>query len=168
MQEFIAEQHLFFVSTAPAVGGRVNMSPKGYDSFRVLGEHRVAYQDLTCSGSETIAHLGENGRIRFMFCAFDGKPNIVRLCGIGRVVLKGDEDFTELSKHFEERPGARSIIVADIDRTSNSCGYSIPSMEHVGDRTLLVDWAAQRTADDFTEYWATRNAESIDGLPSLG
>jgi hypothetical protein len=173
MRAFIERQHLFFVATAPRSGGNVNMSPKGHDSFRVLGPHRVAYLDLTGSGAETIAHVRENGRITFMFCAFEGKPNIVRLYGTGTVVRPGDAAWAELRASFtgraaESDAAIRAIITADIHRTSNSCGYAVPLMEFAGERTRLLDWAA--TADDaeLDRYRAKNNATSIDGLPALG
>ena len=103
---FIASQHVFFVATAPTEGGHVNLSPKGLDTFRILGPNRVAYLDLTGSGVETIAHLTQNGRITFMFCAFDGPPNIVRLYGTGRAVLLGSEEYEELAASFPDQPGS--------------------------------------------------------------
>lgn len=173
MRAFIERQHVFFVATAPGGGeGRVNLSPKGYDSFRLLGPERVAYLDLTGSGAETIAHVRDNGRITFMFCAFEGKPNIVRLYGQGRVVLRSDRGWDELIGEFEpsaaSNPAVRSIIVADIDRTSTSCGFSIPLMDFVEDRPQLTDWAAGRDAAALDAYRAEKNAHSIDGLPALG
>lgn len=168
MRSFIEAQHMFFVATAPSEGGHVNLSPKGLDSFRVLDENQVAYRDLTGSGAETIAHVRDNGRITFMFCAFDGKPNITRLYGTATVVLPTEDRFNELESMFDERRGVRSFIVATIDRTSNSCGFSVPFMDHVGPRTVLDEWVDRRTDDDIEAYWAEKNARSIDGLPALG
>ncbi|MEP1126531.1 MAG: pyridoxamine 5'-phosphate oxidase family protein [Ilumatobacter sp.] len=173
MKQFIEQQHVFFVATAPLDGaGRVNLSPKGYDSFRLLDEQRVAYLDLTGSGAETIAHLRENGRITFMFCAFEGKPNIVRLHGTGRVVRAADGEWDGLLELFDGADAAdgavRSIIVADIDRTSMSCGYSVPFMEFTDDRRRLLDWAEDKSEQDLEDYWAAKNSTSIDGLPALG
>ena len=173
MQRFIRRQHMFFVATAPLTDtGRVNLSPKGYDSFRLIDNHRVAYLDLTGSGAETIAHLRENGRITFMFCAFDGKPNIVRLYGTGHTVRPGDAEWTELLERFADSPviggAVRSIIVADIDRTSTSCGYSVPFMDFRAERERLVEWADNKSDDELDAYRAEKNAESIDGLPALG
>ena len=171
MLAFIERQHMFFVATAPTAGGNVNMSPKGYDAFRILGPNRVAYLDLTGSGAETIAHVRENGRITFMFCAFEGKPNIVRLYGAGTVVRSGDSQWDSLRELFggsvSDGP-IRSIIVADIHRTSNSCGYSVPFMDFVEDRNRLLEWGAKQSVDDLQEYWSTKNATSIDGIPALG
>lgn len=167
MRDFVADQHVFFVATAPSEGGHVNLSPKGYDSFRVLAPDRVAYLDLTGSGAETIAHVRDNGRVTFMFCAFSGKPNIVRVQGQGRVVLPDDAEFADLIAQFPPRRGVRSIIVVDVDRTSTSCGYSVPFMSYDGERERLDEWVAGRTDDEIAEYWATTNVTSIDGLPAI-
>lgn len=167
MRTFVDAQHVFFVSTAPSSGGHVNVSPKGYDSFRILGDNQVCYLDLTGSGAETISHVRENGRITFMFCAFSGKPNIVRFYGQGRVIRPGDAEWDELRGHFDEVSGQRSIIVADIDRTSNACGYAVPFMDFVEDRQRLSDHWDNKTDDELTDYWATRNQTSIDGLPAV-
>lgn len=167
MRDFIERQHMFFVATAPEDGGRVNMSPKGYDAFRILDDNRVCYLDLTGSGAETIAHVRQNGRITFMFCAFEGKPNICRLYGTGNVVRAGDADFDELLALFGPLRGVRSIIVADIDRTSNSCGFSVPFMDFVEDRQTLAEHWNERDDAAVEDYWATKNTESIDGIPAL-
>ncbi|MFK8026361.1 MAG: pyridoxamine 5'-phosphate oxidase family protein, partial [Ilumatobacter sp.] len=172
-REFIERQRMFFVATAPlASDGHVNLSPKGYDSFRLIDQQRVAYLDLTGSGAETIAHLRENARITFMFCAFEGTPNIVRLYGKGRVVRLGDDDWPDLSELFagtDTTQGAvRSMIVAQIDRTSMSCGYAVPFMDFRDDRRRLLEWADGKSEDDLEAYWSEKNAHSIDGLPALG
>ena len=172
MRAFIERQHVFFVATAPNEGGHVNLSPKGYDSFRVLDEHRVAFLDLTGSGAETIAHVRENGRITFMFCAFEGKPNITRLYGTGTVHQVGDNGFDELLALFDgsraETDGAiRSIITAEVHRTSNSCGYAVPFMDYVSERDRLLDWADDKSDADLVDYWTKKNQTSIDGLPAV-
>jgi hypothetical protein len=164
---WIADQHMFFVGTAPAEGGRVNLSPKGLDTFRLLGPTSVAYLDLTRSGAETIAHTTENGRITFMFCAFDGAPRILRLYGIGSVLIPDSAKFTEHRDLFPERRGVRSIITAKIDRVQDSCGYAVPKMGFVEDRTRVATWVANRTDEDITNYWREKNTVSIDGLPAL-
>ncbi len=164
---WIADQHMFFVGTAPAEGGRVNLSPKGLDTFRLLGPTSVAYLDLTGSGAETIAHTTENGRITFMFCAFDGAPRILRLYGIGSVLIPDSAKFTEHRDLFPERRGVRSIITAKIDRVQDSCGYAVPKMGFVEDRTRVATWVANRTDEDITNYWREKNTVSIDGLPAL-
>ncbi len=171
LRAWIAAQPMFFVATAPlAADGHVNVSPKGMDgTFAVLGPNQVGYLDYFGSGVETIAHLRENGRITVMFCAFDGAPNIVRLHGRGRAVLPEDRGFTELRTRFAKTRdrGVRSIILVDVDRVSDSCGWSVPLMQHVADRDVL-DKAQERRDDDyFVQYAATKNATSIDGLPGL-
>jgi hypothetical protein len=171
LRAFILAQPVFFVATAPTTSdGHVNVSPKGLRGcFAVLGEHRVAYLDYTGSGAETIAHLRDNGRITVMFCAFTGPPNIVRLHGRGHVLRPGEAGFEELYQAFDVpvEPGLRSLIVVDVDRVSDSCGYSVPLMDYVGDRTLLSQWSQRKTDEELDTYRATRNATSIDGLPAL-
>jgi hypothetical protein len=168
MASFVERQHLFFVATAPSGdAGRVNLSPKGLDSFRVLGPNRVAYLDLTGSGAETIAHVRENGRITFMFCAFEGKPDIVRFYGTGAVHRPGDTEFAELASLFDKRAGVRSVITADIDRTSSSCGFAVPFMDFVDQRDTLTKFWKSKTDEGLEAYWAEKNARSIDGLPAV-
>ena len=163
----IEAQPVFFVATAPLDGdGHVNLSPKGYDSFRVLGPRTVAYLDLTGSGAETIAHLRENGRITLMFCKFEGKPNIVRLFGRGRVLVEGDHGFAELAARFPALPGRRSVIHVDVERIQSSCGFAVPRMELVEDRDDLIRWAERKGDDGLRDYWAEKNTVSIDGLPA--
>src|SRR5690242_11789539 len=146
--EWIEAQHLFFVGTAPSGSdGHVNLSPKGHDTFRILDERTVAYLDLTGSGVETIAHLTENGRITFMFCAFEGPPRIVRLYGTGRVLVPGDDGFDDLVARFPSLPGTRAVIRAEIERFSSSCGYSIPYLRYEGERTTLLEWAERKEPD---------------------
>ena len=169
LRSFIEAQPLFFVATAPlAPDGHVNVSPKGLDgTFVVLDEHSVAYLDLTGSGSETVAHLRENGRITVMFCAFEGAPNIVRLHGTGRYVALHDAEFASYRGFFADHPGARGIVVVDVHRVSDSCGYAVPLMTHDGDRDLLTRWADNRGDEGLATYRAAKNATSIDGLPAL-
>ncbi len=170
LQRWIAKQHVFFVGTAPLDGdGRVNVSPKGMaGTFAVVDERTCAYLDLTGSGIETVAHVRENGRITLMWCAFDGPPRIVRVQGRGRVVVPGDAGWDELAARFEQHRGARSIIVVDAERVSDSCGYSVPKMDFREDRTRLAEWADNRTDDELVAYRQKKNAVSIDGLPGLG
>lgn len=168
---WMARQPVYFVATAPlAADGHVNVSPKGMDgTFTVLDGRTVAYLDYSGSGAETVAHLRENGRIVVMFAAFDGRPTVVRLHGRGRVVLTGDEEFAGLRRRFgkERTVGQRSVVVVDVGRISDSCGFSVPLMDFRGDRDVL-DRAQERRDDDyFVRYWAARNAESIDGLPAV-
>lgn len=168
LRAFISAQRMFFVTTAPlSADGHVNTSPKGLDTFRMLSPNQVAYLDLTGSGAETIAHLRENGRILFMFCAFEGLPNIVRLHGRGRVVLPGSEDWTRLRPLFTEHVGERSMVVADIDRVSDSCGYGVPNYRFEAQRDGLDRWAQNKGPDELVSYRREKNRRSIDGLPSL-
>lgn len=167
LTDWIGAQHVFFVATAPLAGGHVNLSPKGHDTLRVLDRSTVAYLDLTGSGVETIAHTRENGRITLMFCAFEGPPRILRIFGRGRAHPHGSARFDELAPRFAEVPGARSVITVDIERVQMSCGYSIPFMEYRAERPTLAEWADRRGDDGLAEYWADRNATSIDGLPAI-
>jgi Pyridoxamine 5'-phosphate oxidase len=171
LTQFILAQPVFFVATAPSgSGGHVNVSPKGYrDTFAILGPARVAYLDLTGSGAETIAHLRQNGRITIMFCSFTETPKVLRLQGTGRVVLPGEPDWPGLAAHFPTaKPGQRAIIVAELDRIADSCGYAVPVMDLREERDLLTQWTSRKTAGQIGSYWAKRNAASIDGLPALG
>jgi predicted pyridoxine 5'-phosphate oxidase superfamily flavin-nucleotide-binding protein len=169
LQSFIEAQHVFFVATAPlAADGRVNLSPKGVDgSFVVVDEHTVAYLDLTASGAETIAHLRENGRITLMFCAFDGPPNIVRLHGRGRVVSLYDDEYASWAPRFRERRGARAVIVVDVERVSDSCGYGVPLLDYAGERDLLPEFMDRKGTEGQAEYRRRKNRTSIDGLPAF-
>jgi hypothetical protein len=162
-------QRVFFVATAPrADDGHVNVSPKGLPgTFAVLGPHTVAYLDLTGSGIETVAHLRENGRIVVMFCAFEGPPRIVRLHGRGEAVMPDDPRFASLASHFDEHPGIRSVIVVEVTRATDSCGFGVPVLRFDHERTKLDEWAARKGSDGIADYQRTRNTESLDGLPGL-
>ncbi|MHB8086767.1 MAG: pyridoxamine 5'-phosphate oxidase family protein [Anaerolineaceae bacterium] len=165
--EFIQKQHIFFVSSAPlSASGHVNLSPKGLDSFRVLSPKRVAYMDIISSGNETSAHTLENGRITFMFCSFEGAPNILRLFGTGRTVLKGDADWPELAKNFNLISSTRQIIVAEINKVQTSCGYGVPLYEYKGDRDQHFKWAEKIGPDGLVAYRNENNLTSVDGLPT--
>jgi len=168
LAEWMAQQHLFFVATAPlSPDGHVNLSPKGGDAFRVLGPLEVAYQDYTGSGAETAAHLRENGRIVIMFCAFAGAPKIVRLHGRGTVITPDLPRYNELAARFPVNPGARSIVHIAVTRVSDSCGYSVPCFEFRGDRDNLDRWATNQGPEGLAEYRAKKNEQSIDGLPAF-
>ena len=177
-RDWIAQQALFFVGTAPLAGdGHVNVSPKGpIGSLRVLDEHTVAYLDIVGSGAETIAHLRENGRIVVMLCAFDGPPRILRLHGTGTVRRPGDPDFDALLERcaFDEPslPEARrAVIVVDVTRIADSCGYGVPLMSYEGERPHSRLSAEKRVRtrgpDAYREYEAEHNATSLDGLPAV-
>ncbi len=167
LQAFIRAQPIFFVATAPlAAEGHVNLSPKGYDTLRILSPRQVVYLDLTGSGNETSAHLAENGRITFMFCAFSGAPQILRLYGHGMTILPAMPQWNDFIPLFPTYPGTRQIILATIDRVQTSCGYGIPRMELQHQRDTLVRWAAAKGEDEMKTYRATKNRASIDGLPA--
>lgn len=169
IREFLLEQKVFFVATAPSASeGHINVSPKGMtDSLAVLGPHRVAYLEYGGSGIETIAHLRDNGRIVLMVCAFEGPPKILRLHGHGRCLLPDAPGFADLVASFPQppHPGLRSVIVIDVERISDSCGYGVPLMRYEGDRDLLVQFWTRKSPQEQEDYRATRNASSIDGVP---
>jgi hypothetical protein len=169
---WLLAQPVFFVGTAPlAADGHVNVSPKGMGgTFAVLGPHRVAYLDYFGSGAETIAHVRENARIVVMCCAFSGPPKIVRLHGRARVVLPTDPGFAELRAVFpkEREKGLRSVIVVEVERIADSCGYSVPLLDFVADRDVLDRSQERRPEGYYEEYAVNSNARSIDGLPALG
>ncbi|MBX3359153.1 MAG: pyridoxamine 5'-phosphate oxidase family protein [Phycisphaeraceae bacterium] len=170
LREFILSQHVFFVATAPrGEQGHINVSPKGLDCLRILGPQSVGYVDYTGSGVETIAHIRENGRLTIMFCAFEGSPNIVRLYGRGRVVEAPDPEFPALFERgaFPRLTTARSIIVLDINRIADSCGFGVPRYQYVGERDQLVTMGDRRGPDGLAAYQRQKNAASIDGLPGL-
>ena len=159
---------LWFVATAPlAADGRVNVSPRGHDTFSVLGSHRVGWVDYTGSGIETIAHLRENGRICLMFCSYDTRPRIVRLHGRGSVALPGDPAYDEVVALHPAHPSTRAVVVVDVERVSDSCGFGVPVMEVVGERDLLRLGAERRGPEGLAAYRAEKNAVSIDGLPGF-
>ena len=165
LRRFIAEQKIFFTASAPN-DGRVNLSPKGMDSFRCLDGKTVAYLDLTGSGNETAAHIFENGRLTIMFCSFTEKPLILRLYGRGRVILKNDEDWNRLYSNFTPIVGERQIILLEIESLQTSCGFAVPVYELKEEREKLVEWAENKGENGLLEYRQTKNQISIDGLPT--
>ena len=167
-ERFIAAQCVFFVATSPlAADGFVNLSPKGLGTFAVLDPTTVAYLDLTGSGVETIAHLRENGRIVFMFCAFEGPPKILRLHGRGEVLTPDHADFATLRPRFPDLPGVRSIIRARLSRVAESCGYGVPRFAYQEERTQLPAWSERKGPDGVREYQARNNRTALGGLPGL-
>lgn len=165
---FITAQRVFFVATAPSGdGGHVNLSPKGYDTLRILDPGAVAYLDLTGSGAETIAHINENGRITLMFCAFEGPPRILRLYGRGEVLLPGEAAFAELAGLFPPMQGIRSIVRVRLERAATSCGYAVPRMDFVEERDTLHAWIQRKGPEGIERYQREKNARSIDDLPAL-
>lgn len=168
LASWIAAQPMWFVATAPlAADGRVNVSPRGHDSFSVLGPHRVGWVDYTGSGVETIAHLRENGRICVMFVAFDRRPRIVRLHGRGSVALPGEPAYDEVTARHPAHPSTRAVVVVDVERVSDSCGYGVPVMDVVEERDLLRLSAEKKGQEGMDAYRALENTASIDGLPGL-
>ncbi len=165
LAEFIGRQHVFFTASAAATG-RINLSPKGLDSLRILGETRVAYLDLTGSGAETAAHLKADGRLTLLFCGFEGDPLILRLYGQGRVVTPGDPDWSGLAPHFPQLPGARAIVVLEIGSVQTSCGLGVPRYRYEGQRDELVNWAERKGEAGLAAYREEKNRSSIDGLPT--
>jgi len=166
--EWVGKQKLFFVATAPLSGdGLVNCSPKGMDTFRILDPKTIAYLDLTGSGIETISHLRENGRITIMFCAFEGSPNILRLYGKGQVFERDTPEYEAKVEHFDELLGARAVIHVEVDRIIDSCGYSIPEYEFVGDRDILTKWSPRKGQAGVEAYNQENNLQSLDGLPGV-
>ncbi len=163
---WIEEQPMFFVATA-APESHVNVSPRGLNTFRVLGPNRVAWLDLTGSGVETIAHLRADGRITLMFCAFEGLPKILRLYGRGEMLKPGDEGYDELRPRFPDLPGERAIVDVSLSRIADSCGFGVPRMDLVGPREQLLTFAGRKGPEKMAEYRARKNVHSIDGLPGL-
>ena len=165
LQNFIQEQKLFFTATAPTEG-RINLSPKGMDTFRCLTPKQVGYLDVTGSGNETAAHLRENGRMTIMFCSFADNPLILRLYGYGRAIRPRDAEWDSLMPHFQSLPGERQIIVLAVDSAQTSCGFGVPLFDYQGDRSLLVDWAKRKGVEGIRTYWHEKNQYSIDNLPT--
>jgi len=163
LQAFIQEQKIFFTATAP-ISGRINLSPKGIDTFCCIDPLKVAYLDLTGSGNETASHLQENGRITIMFCSFEQKPLILRLYCRGEVISDRSDNWNELYSLFLPLPGTRQIILLKIESAQTSCGYGVPLYEFQEERKNLIDWAAKKGESEIRQYQAKNNLESIDGL----
>ena len=163
--DFINDQHLFFVGTATA-DSRINVSPKGMDSFRVLGPNRVIWLNMTGSGNETSAHIQQDGRMTVMFCAFTGKPLILRLYGEARVIHPYDSDWSELSAHFPPIPGARQVFDMQVDLVQTSCGMAVPYFDYVEEREQLKTWATKQGPEGLQKYWHDKNQQSLDGIPT--
>jgi hypothetical protein len=168
LSEFIRKQRVFFTASA-AAEGRVNVSPKDAASLRILNELRVAYLDQTGSGNETAAHVKANGRLTLMFCALEGAPMILRLYGVAKVLPRRSAEYAELLQSAfggVEPPGARQMMVLDVDRVQTSCGYGVPLFEYVGERNTLRRWAESKGEAGLQDYRRQKNAISIDGLPT--
>ena len=168
LAEFIGKQKIFFTASA-AADGRVNVSPKDGASLRVLNERTVAYLDQTGSGNETAAHVSASARLTLMFCAFEGAPMILRLYGAAKVLARRTAEYTELLRSTfggAEPPGARQMIVLQVDRVQTSCGYGVPLFEYVGERETLRRWAMSKGESGLKEYRRQKNVASIDGFPT--
>jgi hypothetical protein len=166
LRDFLARQHVFFVATAPAHGGHVNVSPRGLDSFRVTGPRSVAWLDLVGSGAETIAHVRENRRITLLFCAFEGAPRILRLYGEGTIVEPADAAWAALRSEFPPGP-ARAIVRIEVTRIADSCGFGVPLFRYGGERPQLPAWMGKKDEEALLDYQRRKNATSLDGLPAL-
>jgi len=164
-REFIEKQKMFFVGTA-APDGRVNVSPKGMDSLRVLDDNRVVWLNLTGSGNESAAHVAEDDRMTLMFCAFEGSPLILRLYGHAKVIHPRDAEWNELYPLLPDTPGARQIFDMQVDLVQESCGNAVPLLDFNEQRDILERWAERRGEQGLHEYWEDRNQESIDGKPT--
>ena len=152
--------------TTAAADGRINVSPKGLQTLRILDPQRVAYLDLTGSSAETAAHLRADGRLTIMFCSFDDVPLILRLYGTGSLIMPEEEEWTALYSLFPPIPGARQILVLNIESVQTSCGFGVPRFEFNGERDDLVNWANKKGEAGLRQYRADKNRISIDGLPT--
>ncbi len=161
-QEFIKDQKLFFVGTAMAEG-RLNISPKGMDSFHVVDANRVLWLNMTGSGNESATHIQSQPRMTIMFCAFEGKPLILRLYGTATTYHPRDPQWAELVRTFPNAKGARQVFDVVIDMVQTSCGFGIPIMKYEEERTLLPDWAIKKGDEGIREYWENKNVTSLDG-----
>jgi len=162
-QRFIESQKMFFVATSPKKG-RINLSPKGMDTFRVLDKNRVLWLNLTGSGNETAAHVLYDNRITIMFCAFEGSPNILRLYGTARAIHPKDKEWKESVLLFPEIPGTRQIFEVQIESVQTSCGMAVPFFDFVDHRNQLSDFAKEKGTKKIEQYWKERNSTSIDGI----
>ena len=164
-KEFIKAQKVYFVATA-AQDGRINLSPKGLDSLRVVDGNKVIWMNLTGSGNETAAHIKLVDRMTIMFCAFEGNPMIMRLYGTAIAIHKQDADWGKYYKHFDDARGARQIFEMSVESLQISCGFAVPLMEYTEDRSILNDWVDKKTDAEIKAYWTQKNQESIDGMPT--
>lgn len=164
-QQFISEQHIFFTASA-SPDGRVNVSPKGMDSLRILGPGRILWLNLTGSGNETAGHLLESPRVTLMWCSFSKRPMILRAYGTARAIHSGDADWASMITHFPPNHAARQVFDLSLDLVQTSCGYAVPFMEFAGERDTLTHWASNKTEEDIQTYWRDRNTKTIDGKPT--
>ncbi len=165
LTDFIIRQQIFFVATA-AADGRINLSPKGMDSLRIISPNRIVWLNLTGSGNETAAHLRENDRMTLMFCAFEGEPKILRLYGHAKIHHPESPEWEAHIGRFPSLPGARQVIVMEVDLVQTSCGFGVPLFAYQGDREMLKEWANKKGEEGIKAYWKERNNVSLDGKPS--
>jgi len=165
LTDFIIRQQIFFVATA-AADGRINLSPKGMDSLRIVTPNQVVWLNLTGSGNETAAHLLENDRMTLMFCAFAGDPKILRLYGHAGCHYPDSPQWDAHIGRFPSLPGARQIVVMDVDLVATSCGFGVPLFDYRGERKELREWADKKGEEGIKEYWQERNRLSLDGKPT--
>ncbi len=163
--EFIKQQRVYFVATAPKEG-RINLSPKGLDSLRVLNSNRILWLNLTGSGNETAAHLLEDHRMTIMFCSFGEKPLILRTYGTASAIHPDESSWADLSSHFPRDAGARQLIELTVDLVHSSCGFGVPRMEFLGERDTLDEWIEKKGEDGIRQYWEEKNMISMDGKPT--
>ena len=165
LREFIGNQKIFFVGTA-APESRINLSPKGMDSLRILNANQLIWFNLTGSGNETAAHVLEQPRMTLMFCSFEGKPLIIRVYGKARAIHPRDDEWAGWIPLFPEYPGTRQIFLLDVDSAQTSCGFSVPNYQYPKDRSDLVDWTEKIGEEGVKNYWREKNQTSIDGKPT--
>ena len=166
MSDFISAQKMFFTASAPSEGGRINLSPKAMDTFRIFDNKKVAYLDLTGSGNETSAHVTDNGRLTIMFCSFTDQPLILRLYGKGEIITPQHPDWQMHLSHFKLLSGTRQIILLHIESVQSSCGFAIPYFKYEGERDDLLQWSNKKGEDGIRQYWKDKNQKSIDDLPA--
>ena len=164
-QQFIEAQKIFFVATA-APDGKVNLSPKGMESLRVMGPNRIVWLNLTGAENETAAHLAESPRMTIMWCSFTEKPIILRVYGNARIIHPRDDGWNELATNFPPIPGSRQILDLDVNFVLKSCGFGVPRLDFVGERESLRKWAEKTGEDGLARVWSEKNNLSIDGKPT--
>ena len=162
---FIEEQHMFFTGSA-GPEGRVNISPKGMDSLRVLGPNRIVWMNITGSGNETAGHLLENNRMTLMWCSFTTRPLILRCYGTANTLHAGDPGWDSLAPLFPALRSARQIFDVSVDLVQTSCGYAVPFMEYTSERDTMQKWVDAKSDDDIRAYWVEKNQTTIDGKPT--
>ena len=164
-RRFIEDQHMFFCASA-APEGRVNVSPKGMDSLRIMGPNRILWMNLTGSGNETAGHLRESPRMTLMWCSFTTRPLILRCYGTAAAIHEGDEGWAEAASHFPTHRSARQVFDLSIDLVQTSCGYAVPFMDYRAERDTMQKWVDGKSDDELRDYWKTTNTQTLDGKPT--